>query len=153
MRMAKPVLGRDLSTLMGEKREEKSAGPSVAPLGGAGVDSLLRGQRPAGTPAPLQQKPFPRGYLFAGDILLVILALIIIYKSPRPVSWKTEAFCGAVVALGTVLALLAAWLGEEPPSEPGQLSNKSRAGAGVIPNTQPPHQFRDEKAKPAHPQQ
>ena len=108
--MAKPVLGRDLGTLMGEKPAEQSAGPSAAPLGGAGVDSLLRGQRPAGPPAPLQGKPFPRGYLFAADVLLVVLALITLYKSPRPVSWKTEAFCVAVVALGTALALLAAFV-------------------------------------------
>ena len=73
--MAKPVLGRDLGTLMGEKPAEKGARPSDAPLGGAGVDSLLRGQRPAASPEPPQPKPFPRAYLFAADVLLVILAL------------------------------------------------------------------------------
>lgn len=152
--MAKPVLGRDLGTLMGEKPAEKGARPSDAPLGGAGVDSLLRGQRPAASPEPPQPKPFPRAYLFAADVLLVILALITAYKSPRPVSWKTEAFCVVTVALAAVLALLAVWLGDEPPPELKPLSDaKSRAGTGVMTNAKSPNQLREAKAKPAHPQQ
>ena len=152
--MAKPVLGRDLGTLMGGKPKEASARETAAPLGGAGVDSLMRGQRPAGPDRPSREKSFPRGYLFTADALLVILALITIYKSPRPISWGAEAFCVAAVSLAAVLALLAVWLGEEPAPGTGQLSNKSlRAGAGVMANAKPPNQFRDDKAKPAHPQQ
>jgi hypothetical protein len=114
----------------------------------------MRGQRPASPAQPPREKSFPRGYLFTADALLVILALITIYKSPRPISWEAEAFCVAAVTLAAVLALLAVWLGEEPAPRVGQLSNKVlRAGAGVMPNAKPPNQFRDEKAKPPHPQQ
>jgi len=100
--MAKPVLGRDLGALMGRKPKGSAAPAPSAPVLGAGVGSLLRGQRPAARPAA-----FPRWYLFAADLLLVALALITIYKSPRPVSWKTELFCGATVLLAAVLAVLA----------------------------------------------
>jgi hypothetical protein len=98
--MAKQSLGRDLGALMGAKPKE-----GAAPVG-AGVRSLMRGhQAPAPGAAP---KPvIPRWYLFAGDILLVALALLTIYKSPHPLSWPRELFCAALVTLAAVLAVIA----------------------------------------------
>jgi hypothetical protein len=66
----------------------------------------MQGHR-APVSAAAQKGNFPRWYLFAGDILLVALALITIYRSPRPVSWKTELFCGATVLLAAALAVMA----------------------------------------------
>lgn len=150
--MAKPVLGRDLGTLMGDKPAEKNARASAAPSGGAGMDSLLRGQRPA-DPEPPRQTSFPHAYLYVADILLVVLALITIYKSPRPIPLPVEIFCVATVALAALLALLAVWLGDQEPSGAARFSGKSGAGAGVMPNAVAPHKFRDEKTKPSHSQQ
>jgi hypothetical protein len=98
--MAKQSLGRDLGALMGGKPKE-----GVAPVG-AGVRSLMRGNN---TPAPVAApKPaIPRWYLFAGDVLLVSLALVTIYKSPHPLSWGREVFCAALVILAAVLAVIA----------------------------------------------
>jgi hypothetical protein len=98
--MAKQSLGRDLSALMGGKPKEEAA-----PVG-AGVRSLMRGhQTPAPAAAP---KPgIPRWYLFAGDLLLVALALLTIYESPHPLSWQREVFCAALVMLAAVLAVIA----------------------------------------------
>jgi hypothetical protein len=87
----------------------------AAPVG-AGVRSLMRGNNPpaaapvkqaeiVATPAP---KPvIPRWYLFAGDVLLVALALVTIYKSPHPLSWPRELFCAALVIVAAVLAVVA----------------------------------------------
>jgi hypothetical protein len=97
--MAKQSLGRDLGSLMGDKPKEGAAPVS------AGVGSLLRGHK---APAPAAPKPvIPRWYLFAGDILLVALALVTIYKSPHPLSWTRELFCAALVMLAAVLAVIA----------------------------------------------
>jgi hypothetical protein len=107
--MAKQVLGRDLGALLGRKPKESAPAPPSAPEpspAGAGVRSLLRGHRPPAS-EPAQKGTIPRWYLFAGDVLLVALALITIYKSPRPVSWKTELFCGATVLLAAALAVIA----------------------------------------------
>jgi hypothetical protein len=106
--MAKQGLGRDLGTLMG--RDPKEAAAPVS----AGVRSLMRGHNapapvaPAATVAPAAPKTLiPRWYLFAGDLLLVALALVTLYKSPHPLSWPRELFCVALVALAAVLAVLA----------------------------------------------
>ena len=98
--MPKQSLGRDLGALMGSKPKEGDA-----PVG-AGVRSLMRGhQAPAPDAAP---KPvIPRWYLFAGDVLLVTLALLTIYKSPHPLSWERELFCAALVLLAAGLAVFA----------------------------------------------
>ena len=98
--MAKQSLGRDLGALMGDKPKEGAAPVS------AGVRSLMRGhQVPAPGAAP---KPaIPRWYLYAGDVLLVALALLTIYKSPHPLSWPRELFCAALVLLAAVLAVIA----------------------------------------------
>jgi hypothetical protein len=98
--MAKQSLGRDLGALMGGKPKEGAAPVS------AGVRSLMRGNN---TPAPVAApKPvIPRWYLFAGDVLLVCLALLTIYKSPHPLSLGREVFCAALVMLAAVLAVIA----------------------------------------------
>jgi hypothetical protein len=91
---------------MGRKPNDPAAPAPPAPLTGAGVNSLMRGQPPpAAEPAP--KGGFPSWYLLAGDLLLVALALITIYKSRRPVPWPTELFCGATVALAAGLAAVA----------------------------------------------
>jgi hypothetical protein len=106
--MAKQSLGRDLGALMGRNPKETAASVS------AGVRSLMRGHNPLAAPAPIVPaapaalKPvIPRWYLFVGDLLLVALALLTVYKSPHPLSWPRELFCVALVALAAVLAVLA----------------------------------------------
>ncbi len=125
--MAKPVLGRDLGALLGRKPKQSAPTPPCAPgaaPAGAGVRSLMRGH---GAPAPetARKGAIPRWYLFAGDVLLVALALITIYKSPRPVSRGTELFCGATVALAAGLAVLAVLRGAKKDPE-------SRAGSDAV---------------------
>ena len=106
--MAKQSLGRDLGTLMGRDPKQEDAPVSV------GVRSLMRGHNPpAPAPAlveaaPVVPKPVvPRWYLLAGDVLLVALALMILYKSPHPLSWQRELFCSALVVVAAVLAVIA----------------------------------------------
>jgi hypothetical protein len=102
--MAKKGLGRDLGTLMGGQPKD-----GVAPLG-AGVDSLMRGHKapaPRAAPDETLKSAIPRWYLFAGDVLLVVLALLTIYKSPHPLSWQREVFCAALVMLAAGLAVVA----------------------------------------------
>jgi hypothetical protein len=111
--MAKLVLGRNLGELLHD-REKKSGDPfaaDAAPLS-SGVRSLMRGQAPgvpvAASPAssksPLKQG-FPGWYLFGADILLAALAIVIVGKSPHPLTWQREVFCASAVALGACLAL------------------------------------------------
>jgi hypothetical protein len=100
--MAKQSLGRDLGALMGPNPKE-----AAAPVG-AGVRSLMRGHNPPAPAAPVAPKPaIPRWYLFAGDVLLVALAVATIFKSPHPLSWPRELFCAALVIVAAVLAVLA----------------------------------------------
>ena len=103
--MAKQSLGRDLGALMGSNPKQ-----AAAPVG-AGVRSLMRGNNPptpAAQVAPVAPKPvIPRWYLFAGDVLLVGLAVVTIFKSPHPLSWPRELFCAGLVILAAVLAVLA----------------------------------------------
>ena len=112
--MAKQTLGRDLGTLMGRNSKQEDAPVS------AGVRSLMRGHNPTvpGHPpapapalveaAPVVPKPVvPRWYLLAGDVLLVALALMTLYKSPHPLSWQRVLFCSALVVLAAVLAVFA----------------------------------------------
>jgi hypothetical protein len=97
--MPKPVLGRDLGTLLGPSPKEGASPVS------AGVRSLMggNGPPPAAAPKPL----IPRWYLFAGDVLLVALALITAWMSHHPLSWQREVFCGALMILAALLAVLA----------------------------------------------
>lgn len=102
--MAKQSLGRDLGALMG--RDSKQADAPV----GAGVSTLIRGNSSPGptSPAPAPPKAvFPRWYLFAGDVLLVSLALVTLFMSRHPLSWQREVFCAALVILAAVLAVIA----------------------------------------------
>jgi hypothetical protein len=112
--MAKQVLGRNLEALLddGAKAPVKDDpfAPEKAPVG-SGVRSLMRGHQPAlsspsaTTPAPARRPVVPRWYLFAGDVLLAALALVVVCKSPHPLSWQRELFCAATVLLGGFLAL------------------------------------------------
>jgi hypothetical protein len=116
--MAKQSLGRDLGTLMGRNPKQEDAPVSM------GVRSLMRGNNPrAPTPpvspavvvpapasAPAQAAPkavVPRWYLLAGDVLLVVLALMTLYASPHPLSWQRELFCAALVMVAAGLAVIA----------------------------------------------
>ena len=114
--MAKQSLGRDLGTLMGRNPKQEDAPVS------AGVRSLMRGHNPPAPavspvepvvpapvlPAPVAPRPVvPRWYLLAGDVLLVALALMTLYKSPHPLSWQRVLFCSALVVLAAVLAVVA----------------------------------------------
>ncbi len=103
----------------------------AAPVG-AGVRSLMRGNNapaPAAptvpsapvAPAPTPKAGIPRWYLFAGDTLLVGLAVATIFKSPHPLSWQRELFCAALVMLAAVLAVLALLT---PDGSPTRTPNK-----------------------------
>jgi hypothetical protein len=118
--MAKQVLGRNLEVLLdggakGPGKVEASA-PEMAPVG-SGVRSLMRGHQttPASTPAAasIRKSVVPRWYLFGGDILLTALALVIVCKSPHPLTWRKELFCAAAVVLGGCLALGAVFLADD----------------------------------------
>ena len=104
--MAKQVLGRNLEALLDDAAKEAEKAPVSS-----GVRSLMRGHQPAltqpPTSAPAQKPALSRWYLFAGDVLLAALALVIVCKSPHPLSWKKELFCAAAVLLGGGLALAA----------------------------------------------
>jgi hypothetical protein len=109
-RMAKQALGRNLGTLL------QPRAPS-----GAGVRSLMQGPQPAAA-APRAQPLIPRWYLLGGDLLLSALAIIILYKSPHPLSWKKELFCAGILMVGGCLAVVALL---QP--------DLSCAGTGVVP--------------------
>ena len=109
--MPKPVLGRDLGALLGPSPKEG------APPVSAGVRSLMGGPSPPPAAAP---KPLiPRWYLFAGDVLLVALALITVCKSHHPLSWPREVFCAALMILAALLAVLALFTREAGTSGRG----------------------------------
>jgi hypothetical protein len=108
--MAKQVLGRNLEVLLddGTRKSGDPFAPETAPVG-SGVRSLMRGHQtaPAQPPeaASTRKSVVPGWYLFGGDILLSALALVIVFKSPHPLSWQKELFCVAAVVLGGCLAL------------------------------------------------
>jgi hypothetical protein len=118
--MAKQALGRNLEALLddGAKAAGKieAAPPETAPVG-SGVRSLMRGHQatPARPPAAASTRKsvVPRWYLFGGDILLTALALVIVCKSPHPLTWRKELFCAAAVVLGGCLALGAVWRADD----------------------------------------
>jgi hypothetical protein len=104
--MAKQVLGRNLEELLeaGVQRANSPFAAKSAPAN-SGVRSLMRGH-PSATPEATKTKStVPVWYLFCGDILLAALALVIVCKSPHPLSWQKELFCAAAVVLGGCLAL------------------------------------------------
>jgi hypothetical protein len=85
---------------MGDKPKVEAAPVS------AGVRSLMRGHN-APVPGAAPKPVIPRWYLFAGDVLLVALALLTVYESPHPLSWPRALFCAALVMLAAVLAIIA----------------------------------------------
>ncbi len=135
--MAKPVLGRDLGKLMGRAPNESgalpAAGQPAAP--GAGVRSLMQGQ-----PASAPKRTVPRWYLFAGDALLVALAVVTVYKDPHPISPAREIFGVATVLLAALLAVVAILTPENEARGP------SCAGTGVMADGESPIQFGKQKA-------
>jgi hypothetical protein len=125
--MAKQSLGRDLGALMA--RNPKGEATPVS----AGVRSLMRGHNPLAPARPAEiitaEAPkavpiapptpkimIPRWYLFAGDVLLVTLALLTVFKSPHPLSWQREFFCAVLAMLAAILGVVALLMpdGEEP---------------------------------------
>ena len=135
--MAKPVLGRDLGRLMGRAPDESGALPAAAQTAppGAGVRSLMQGQ----TASALKTR-VPRWYLFAGDTLLVALALITVYRGRHPLSLAREIFCVATVLLAALLAIIAILTPED------EARSASGAGTGVMPNGESPKKFGKQKA-------
>jgi hypothetical protein len=117
--MAKQVLGRNLEVLLDGGAKEPAKGdpftPEKAPVG-SGVRSLMRGHQPTlscpAVPAVTGKALVPRWYLFAGDVLLAALALVVLCTSPHPLSWRRELFCAAAVLLGGCLALMAILRGD-----------------------------------------
>lgn len=109
-----------------------------APLS-AGVKSLMQNQ-PVAAPQPAKHQ-IPRWYLFAGDTLLIAMALVIVYKSPSPLSIRREIFCVGLVVVAAALAIAALLMSE------GEAQPESRAGAGVMPNGEPPKKFGHDKAE------
>ncbi len=110
--MAKQVLGRNLGALLDDGAKEagkdETSAPETAPVG-SGVRSLMRGHQAAPVKPPeaasSRKSVVPGWYLFGGDILLAALALVIVCKSPHPLTWPKELFCAAAVILGGCLAL------------------------------------------------
>lgn len=119
--MAKQALGRNLDALMdvSAAKAEKPADvvPSQKPAVSSGVRSLMRGHQPSVVtpvvPVSRQKATIPSWYFFAGDVLLGALAVGIAWKSPHPLSWQRELFCGATVLLGACLALAAVLLADD----------------------------------------
>jgi hypothetical protein len=114
--MAKQVLGRNLEALLDDGAKEPGKIEAAAPAG-SGVRSLMRGHRATRSNPPAaassRKSIVPCWYLFGGDILLAALALIIVCKSPHPLTWPKELFCAAAVVLGGCLALGAVWLADD----------------------------------------
>jgi hypothetical protein len=124
--MQKPVLGRGLGNLLGGDKVVSSAdshalgAPVPAKVPGHGVKSLLRGgakfDRACSTPtSEAPEKPLiPRFYLFAADILLVALALLLTFKSNSPLNWKETTFCIGAILVGGCCGMAGALMGKEP---------------------------------------
>lgn len=147
--MPKPVLGRDLGSLLGRAPGEKGDSkidpkPPARTSAGAGVRSLIRGTRPE-PPVPSapyeaaieEAAPLPIWYLFAGDVLLVALALLTVWLSPHPLSGPRIAFCMGTIGLAAALGVIAAV--------------QSRARARVTPQGKSPKQFGNDQASRRHP--
>ena len=101
---------------MGQPRSAGAASPPAAneaKPAGAGLRSLLGTQPPAAAP---RRARIPRWYLFGADLLLVALALIVLCKSPVPLTGMERLFGVAAVALGAFLALIAACMKDDKDS-------------------------------------
>ena len=132
---------------MGRAPGESKELPGIAkpaPLS-AGVKSLMQSQ-PVAAPKPPKHR-IPRWYLFAGDTLLIALALVTVYKSPSPLSLPREIFCVALVLIAAALAIIAILTPENEEHK------ELRAGAGVMPNGEPPKKFGSDKTDASSAQQ
>ena len=132
--MSKPTMGRGLGALMTERKppgetENQDGKPQIA----AGVRTLMQGAGPAAapevipassskitrTPMPKSSSPtisnpkgpaIPRWYFLAADGVLIGLALLIEFKSPKPMptSRMIMAIIVTVLAAGCGLCALLA---------------------------------------------
>jgi hypothetical protein len=109
----KTVIGRKLEALMG-KRPGAAGVPSLPPSAdqpsGSGMRSLFRGHPASST----QKRParIPRWYLFGADLALVTTALLVMCKSPAPLTGNEKFFGAAAVVLGAILALIGMCMGD-----------------------------------------
>jgi len=108
----KPVIGRKLEALMG-KGPGAGEAPRLLPEPdlptGPGMRSLFRGHA---SDSPRRPARIPRWYLFAADLVLVATALLVMYKSPAPLTGNEKFFGAAAVVLGASLALIGLCMGD-----------------------------------------
>jgi len=133
----RPVLGRGLKSLLKGRRTNGAPGDAVPQAEAerldqldlnSGLGTLWRGARASGSEAEAEkQRPIPtfnplrqnwtavKWLLLAADLLLLILASLLVLKSPGRLSLPEWVLCFVSLTLGAVLALLAL-LGN--PAEP-----------------------------------
>ena len=105
--MPKPVMGRKLGVLLGKRPGTGAASPLPSPgdqPSGPGMRSLFRGHPASSRP---QRWCVPRWYLFGADLLLVAAALMVMSRSPAPLTGNEKFFGVAAVVLGASLGLIA----------------------------------------------
>jgi len=131
----RPVLGRGLKSLLKGRRTNGAPGDAVPHPErldqldlNSGLGTLWRGARASAPEAEAEkQRPIPtfnplrqnwtavKWLLLAADLLLLILASLLVLKSPGRLSLPEWILCFVTLTIGAVLALLA-WLGN--PAEP-----------------------------------
>lgn len=92
---------------MGKRPGGEGPSPLPAPEGKPsepGMRSLFRGHPPS---SPARHSRIPRWYLYGADLLLMAVALLVMYKSPAPLSEIEKFFGVAAVVMGGCLALIA----------------------------------------------
>jgi hypothetical protein len=107
MSVPKPVIGRKLGALLGNPRGAGPASRLPAPDDlptGPGMNSLFRGHPPS---SPPRHSRIPRWYLFGADLLLVATALMVMSRSPAPLSDNEKLFGVVAVVLGACMGLIA----------------------------------------------
>ena len=105
--MPKPVMGRKLGVLLGKRPGAEAVSPLPSPSdphSGPGMRSLFRGYPASSRP---RHCGIPRWYLFGADLLLVAAALMVMSRSPAPLTGNEKLFGVAAVAIGAILALIA----------------------------------------------
>jgi hypothetical protein len=122
-------MGRGLGALMTERKPQgDSQNPAAKTEIAAGVRTLMQGHTPAPQKTAAPQKPFapqkpvppqkqpgstPRGYLLAADALLIGVALLIAFTSPKPMPTARMIFAITVVMIAAVCGLAALFVGGE----------------------------------------
>lgn len=112
--MSKPTIGRGLGTLMSERKpqtetQNQSNKTQIAP----GVRTLMQGHNHASSPKSVPQisdvkgPAIPRWYFLVADALLIGLALLIAFTSPKPMPTSRMIFAIAVVLLAAGCGLCA----------------------------------------------